>query len=1021
MIVISHLSDLHISGSESTCALFHNTLRIAGAITALAKNSDLCLIAVSGDITQSGKQHEFELARKFFEQLRTAIQKSVPAIDVQFVLCAGNHDCDISLHDGARDKIINGLAWTEEWDGSIDESLSRKVLGAYEVFAELLGATNVVQRLGSVARKVRLNLRDEKIEVLSINTAWTFRRSSNVQTQPLVLPARCIRKIVDVKNDAVCIILMHHPETWLAPENAREMRNVVQAGADIVLTGHEHVPDSARVISSADDHLDYIYGGVLGDPRNVERSSFNILQVDTVSKSIEIYRYDLNGDAYVKSSPVVRRFDRELKRRRDAFGVKPEFEQSVIDDPGVRYTHPRASQVRLGDLFIYPDARRIKRRKNGESVHSRETIGGILDSVLTSKNIVILGDDQSGKTSIAKRLCIDLRRHGIISVLLSGREPISTGRLESLLDAKILAQVRIDDPAQFWGLAIAERAVIVDDFDRIRNVAGVLSLLERFFGVIVLTCHSGWQMTSIASPDVAMSATATYDSIQICELGFSKRYELIKKWHLLGIRDHDGSEDRLERIKIADKTVTKLLSRELVPPFPVFVLAILQILEQSEASIQTTTGSYGYFFENFIFESLRKAKIARSRMDTMLSYLSALAWHVHRAGSHAVDEGAFKEWHKAYLSAMGLGIESEECLGDLVAAGILSCVNDEVAFRYGYIYQYFVAKYISQRVRQAAIRAHIESLSRETHLDDSANIIIFLCHLCKDEVIIDSVLARSRELFGEYQPADLTTDVKFLNAPESKGAALVLVEGDEEQEQERARLRMDRDKESAELEDDVAKTSDDADPISAASRLQSGNKLVLIQGQILREFVGSLTQERKVEIARECYELTLRIIAFVTSIMRDAAPDLVTRMQSVATKNDAAMLPSKAIEIAWAEISRILLSFNVQAIRHLSSAVGVRDLKMTFDALVAQNSGVPYRLIDVAINLDHGSPVPRKKILELANDLGSNAFTMDVLRVIVWVNFYLFSVTRDYKTKQAICAKLNINYQKAIATKSAMD
>jgi len=93
---------------------------------------------------------------------------------------------------------------------------------------------------------------------------------------------------------------------------------------------------------------------------------------------------------------------------------------------------------------------------------------------------------------------------------------------------------------------------------------------------------------------------------------------------------------------------------------------------------------------------------------------------------------------------------------------ILLTANESVRFRHKYVYYYFVASWIRDHITETEILDIIRRLANRLHIEDNANILMFLVHLSRDPVIVQERLGRARSLHPLAMPAKLEEDVQFL-------------------------------------------------------------------------------------------------------------------------------------------------------------------------------------------------------------------------------------------------------------------
>lgn len=241
---IVHLSDIHF-GSVN-----HSLL--APLIAAISKlNPDL--VAVSGDLTQRARSHQFKEARAFLDRLPK------PQIVVP-----GNHD--VPLHN---------------------------------VFARFL------QPLSKYRRFITDDLwpfyHDEEVAVLGVNTArsLTIKGGRINEEQVAYMRERfCVLDAAIVK-----IIVTHHPfdlpeghdERQLVGRARMAMEAMASCGADVFLAGHLHVSHtthSARRYQIKGHSALVVQAGTAASTRGRgEENSFNVVRADRPHIAVERFEW----------------------------------------------------------------------------------------------------------------------------------------------------------------------------------------------------------------------------------------------------------------------------------------------------------------------------------------------------------------------------------------------------------------------------------------------------------------------------------------------------------------------------------------------------------------------------------------------------------------------------------------------------------------------------------------------------------------------------------------------------------
>jgi 3',5'-cyclic AMP phosphodiesterase CpdA len=241
---IVHLSDIHFGRVN------HHV--IAPLIEAISEiNPDL--VAVSGDLTQRARSHQFREARAFLDQLPK------PQIVVP-----GNHD--VPLHD----------VWSR-----------------------------FVQPLRKYRRYITDDLRpfyhDEEIAVLGVNTARSLTIKGGRINEEQVAWMR--EKLCALDPELVGIVVTHHPfdlpeghdERQLVGRARMAMEALATCGADVFLAGHLHVShtthSATRYKIKGHSALLVQAGTATSSRGRGEENSFNMVRVDRPHIAIERFEW----------------------------------------------------------------------------------------------------------------------------------------------------------------------------------------------------------------------------------------------------------------------------------------------------------------------------------------------------------------------------------------------------------------------------------------------------------------------------------------------------------------------------------------------------------------------------------------------------------------------------------------------------------------------------------------------------------------------------------------------------------
>lgn len=244
MRTLVHASDIHFGRADE-----YVVGRLADAINGIEPN----LVAVSGDLTQRARRHEFEQARQF-----------LAAVKFPRLVVPGNHDVPL-------------------WN------VAARLLFPFRGYTRHIAAD-----LAPVHQ-------DEEMIVVGVNTArsWAWGEGRIDQQQVDAIVAR----LAAAGSSLTRIIVTHHPfdlppgihEKRLLGRAQMAMAKLADAGADLFLAGHlhiSHISHSAERYRIAGHSALVVQAGTVSTRSRGEAPSFNVLRIERPLITIERFVWD---------------------------------------------------------------------------------------------------------------------------------------------------------------------------------------------------------------------------------------------------------------------------------------------------------------------------------------------------------------------------------------------------------------------------------------------------------------------------------------------------------------------------------------------------------------------------------------------------------------------------------------------------------------------------------------------------------------------------------------------------------
>jgi predicted MPP superfamily phosphohydrolase len=1020
-LMLLHLSDIHLKGDGDP--VLGRLTGVPDAVKNLDSEVQACLIVVTGDITYSGAEEQFLSAAGGLDRLRREIARALGVEKtVHLIVLPGNHDCDFSSSLQARERLIDAMSTSipEQPDESI-VAVCTDVQNAFFGTRDLL-ADGLAFKGNRLYWRYSLAVGQFKVEVGCCNTAWVSQLRE--QQGKLFFPLDVLPK---ARPDAdLSILLAHHTYPWLSAVNGRAIRRTVESIADVVLTGHDH--DAAlRMNRGADEETNvYLEGGALQEADSGE-SSFNVVLFDLANRRQRLTVFKWEGGLFARGK-VDRDWEPyDITKARDSRVFEPsEQMRRRLDDAGIVLQHPVAGDIKLGEVFVYPDFREVRydQKPPGKSIRGE----AFPTELRTHPHVIITGPDRCGKSTYAKSLFQQLRRLGIVPLLVDG-EDLESRDVDKYLERLFREQYSPTHLEQFRQLDAAQRAVIVDDYDSLkaRGKSGraVLTQLSKHAGVLVLFGSDvPVHIADLVGAGAGSLREGRFRHFAIQAFGHVRRAELTEKWLALDPRSVDDPISLSRKVVEIKRIMDISIGRNYVPSFPIFLLSILQAHEHSQP-VDITASTYGYFYELLIRQSLASVA-SQTDFDIWLHYLANIANVMFARGHVAVDERTLRDAHGRFEEEQLIKLGFVDIVSQLVKRQVLEVRDDLYAFKYPYIRYYFIASYLRDHIAHEETRQSISRLATELHREENANILLFLAHLSKDPFIVEQILAAGERAFPDAQAVDLSSPV--LPTPmevERLIGSIALIERPAGESRTELFERLDEVEATrgsgggAHQSDPGAAAGDEFSPIAKyLASLGAAFKTMQILGQLLKNFPGSLEGGFKLRLARACRDLGLRILGSLVGLLQANQDSVAAEMVDRLRGDDRDVGSQELLKEVQATLFGLMHLMSYAVVRRVAVAVGSPHLGEVYDRILAESPSPFMTLVRGALRLDHGRGFPVEPIVAANDELAGNALGLIALKRMVVHHFYLFE--EPISTKQQVCSKLGIPFHRAVTVEPRM-
>jgi hypothetical protein len=1017
MLMIVHLSDIHIKTPSDV--VLSRAQQFADAVAARAEDHGpaACIFVVTGDIAFSGTAAQYELALTFLTTLTRACGQRLH-IPSTMVVCPGNHDCDFGRSTSVRRSLLESVNGKAVDVDILDACLVPQ--SAFRDFEERLPNRSSPAARNPLLHVYSIRVGALQLEFRSYNTAWAS--SIDEQQGSLLVPPQFFGD--QPTGTDLVVTLFHHPYNWLESNNARNFRDHVERTSDVILTGHEHVPGRYEKIHASGEHVHYVEGAVLQESSDADHSQFHVLLLDMQRQSQETYVLAWNPadnryHVQTRHPPTAFRRNQLLTRRE--FPLTEDYEQSVLD-PEEPYKHPRLTTIRLSDIYTYPYLRPSP--VFTDAAQGDELIRHPIAEVLAKKHLLICGQELTGKTCLSRRLTLDLHQSGLVPVRLDGTalKDTTDTAVTDWIDAAFVEAYGRSLLERYKQLAPAKKVYVIDDLHRSvvspESIDAVIERLERRAEFVIVLAGEDFPVMLLDGLRHGHNRIIGYACYNIQELGHLLRYEFTEKWCFLGLRSTDDRAETSRRAQRMDQALTRAIGKNLLPAYPALILLCLQQLEVTQGPQSASMGSFGHLYEALVTDSLNRGiggALPRVDLDGKRRFLAHFAYELFCRETHEVDESTFDAEIDRYLRTYDVDYPKHTFSKELDESGIILRRHGCVRFRYKYGYCFFVAEFLRVHLHEEEAVETVRRLCSQLQHEDSANTVLFLAHLSRNTDTVLKLLlatARARARPTDDQPVDIQTLLAPLrdSAPINE---LTLDDGGPEAHRRTEREERDR------LERHSERSPDTSGLPPAILEYSASLRAIQILGQLLRSFPGSLPSNSKLELVEECYSLGVRAAAAVVAQIVSGHDEFVSELahlvvsQRPELNQDGARLRQAVRRfLVW-----LCEAIFYSSILNVSDSVGLPALRPSYAKVLSQDGRTSYRLIDLAIKLDHFSAFPDAEVDDLNRELRINGAARNVLTRLVWRHLYLFPTT--YQRRQRLCQMFGIRQSAPLLASAA--
>ena len=1007
-IGIIQMSDLHIMSADDF--IVKNAVTVARSCKSIVNTCNKVVVVVSGDVIDRGKVANYDVAEKFFDDFKTELLKEAVLESYDYVFVPGNHDIDFDLDKQVRPVIIEKIL---NRDVVEEEMFVQICLRPQEAFWKFVSKMNGSPILPCVSYSKPIVVNDRcNLIFHCYNTA--LMSTINEQPQSLLVPENFFlynTAIDDTRKDVV-ISVFHHKTGWLstktANNNQRTFEDHIENTSNILMCGHEH-QKGIKVLSNLEnvDKILYFESNSLQQGRE-QSFMVSVLDDETEKMTISLSEIFLDSDGSFNQAdwdPQTIMF----KKHSLSFTSAHNDFLSRLDAP---IQHPVKKDLTLDDIYVYPDLEPMSSLDN-QRMYTYMDADNLLKNCSEGQVIFIEGDAQSGKTSLLKMLIRQSYQNGVYPLFIKGQN-VKVVNLGGVLKEAYKEQYVADriNYEQFLQFEKAKRCVFIDNIDRSTlNQDGIAEAFKRVlenYEFIVVTSNTDNSIVGLLQKSRKDDKIKRY---LIHQLGYLKRNKLIERWLLLGADKFSiDTNEALDKIKIIFEQFSNVLGKQLLPSNPIFLLILLQEMNETLESYNVAPTSYANLYQSLLMSALHKQNIPQSNFDGIIQFLSGMAYSLYknRKDSFRYDynvdgEKGYVQSYDAYVKIWNMPYGKEKLLNILLSARLLIEKEPKVyTFTYKYIYFYLVAKHIVS-LEDKEKKKEIKCLCEKLYKEENGNILIFMAYLDKDLSLIEEIKFASWLPFEDLTPITLDKDdeiyKQLADFVQKVKKDVLRIDVDHKKEREKMLKERDEEERATEVGKTFVPTEEDYEKDKDLREINDTIKANRIIGQVIKNQRDILRKDQIADLLTDAYLSTFRVLSFFTNLLekdRDSVANAILEQNENVSDMDKQILTDKIRSL----LQMMLLRLCYDMFANLSASVGTAGISDIYDRVSKEIIKSPAADIITFTIKSYYEPLKDSDLQEIMTKYKNNPVVLNIVRARV--RSYVYNHNLDFKRVQRL-------------------
>lgn len=844
-ILFIQLSDLHIADKNDI-----QKFNLDKIVTAIKTFNDIgkYILIINGDLTKSGNLNQMKVARRLIYHVLYALKElSSNFVDVYIV--PGNHDLNIlkTIYGQLNEEQQTDVIKKYFNDGNMEELLF-DCTSQMDEFYELSERFDCFK----VDRIVSMHYNKEaNSSIKLINTAPLSMIGGDLKDKGLhYLQEKHFEDLERRTDNCVNIMIMHHNTEWFVPIAQQRLDKIIAEKYNIVFTGHEHLNVSKNEISNLNDNTIIVQAPSLSGDK-LHKRGFSVVEYNTDSGKIIGYNYEWKDELYVQAKTLdTKIFPKSSKQ----FKILPEMKEFL--------THTESGDY-IDNYFVCPDFKATlyddsEMCKNFDISNEND----LIREILTYSKTLIVGDNKYGKTTVIKKIFMDLYNTSDYLPVLLLPQNFKRTTIDKLIKNCLGDCYHFDETtyARFEQTDKNKRIALIDDADSIKDLGVLLDKISPYFAHIVIVENKKYGM-DFKEEIINALDDKYFFKVEIHPFFYAKRMQLIKKIYFTNFNNTKKCNDEIRQINDLINAQSHFIMLD-----PEFITNFIKQYKMKYNLGQNNRSVFNEVYTTSIMQRLIDE--SEEFAPLYIKVLEEIAFYMHFNKMNSISISEIEQKIKEYNSLYRQRVSTVNFINHIRNSKIMYDDSGKYSFNDNNMLSFFVAKSINSKISDEDYsivedtKNKLEYTLKNLCFSINSDIIMFLVLITDNTKLIYLILTNAENFFANIQEFSFEkNNIDILGSSNIEIKDSIPDDSDKSQ-RESALSEVEKLEKDAQikLKDKYDYTEEDLDKFS--NKLFKGLKYLEILSKILPSFSVRLKASQQDVIVKLLYKIPNQFIYF---------------------------------------------------------------------------------------------------------------------------------------------------------------